>query len=903
MQPIRDVWRREHFEWTKEADQALTYFKKIITEDLIVMWPDYSQPVYVCSDASESKKIYVKKERLLYKIILGSFGAMAYQILEIDTTQSNWKENLPTSLKATEKPVFPTSGSGVPTPFNSQDPHLVIHEFDKMNLAMKVDQDLSLSKTYHYLKPIAYYGKCFSEQQQRWNALEKETAALCSTLTNMKQLLQNFTTVYCIVDSQSLLYLLKGQQMQNNKLTRWVLQIKECTDVKYFFLHCKGKLHTLADTLSRNVFIPVVKENVYGKVNLKKPVIVASPFRSGEMVNLDQVERLLKEFPNIVYQFEEKQPQPLTIEQVKVMQKRNTTRFVNLIQSPNVKELLKYLTDEELFREQSKDPVCQEIRRILQEKKEKQEPDCEPGCMKKHQHSFFYQNSVNRLLYKRNRLGDFPDDTGRLVVPESRILVLFAMYHVNNHCGAESLASSLKGPYFFPKMHVKLRRFTLSCHYCAIFKPTKTRAQLATRPYRPVLEPNHLWWIDEVVSMQNQAGTDGFLTCIEEFTGFKVAIPLRSRKAENIAKLLEERILSVFSPSVIASDRGTNLLLSTAVNRKLKRYGVDSHVGVPYSPKSHGKVENANKQIEILVAILVDRSGEPWTKCLPYAVALLNHKPQPHMNNLSSYYMMFGTHPPVPVKPHALQGTFPDPQNMEEVWKEHHQLLQELRMQDDIAKNKIYKQRGGEKHDKFESGNLVYMMDVRLKGQNKLRPKFFRLPLKIIQTRPPVAITEDLNLTGIIRIIHYDKLRLCAQYETEAFLQLPPQVRVQLGTSFSSEEIQRLMKKENLSKLPDIYKLKPQEQLPIQTKRRVDPRIDLPQVDQKEQKEEVTLEAPYNFEDTDWFNIFDEPSAEMQALKEDNFNQQVEQQMQALNEVPIPSVDEVPKRVTFADNL
>ena len=67
MQPIRDVWRREHFEWTKEADQALTYFKKIITEDLIVMWPDYSQPVYVCSDASESKKIYVKKERLLYK--------------------------------------------------------------------------------------------------------------------------------------------------------------------------------------------------------------------------------------------------------------------------------------------------------------------------------------------------------------------------------------------------------------------------------------------------------------------------------------------------------------------------------------------------------------------------------------------------------------------------------------------------------------------------------------------------------------------------------------------------------------------------------------------------------------------------------------------------------------------
>ena len=110
------------------------------------------------------------------------------------------------------------------------------------------------------------------------------------------------------------------------------------------------------------------------------------------------------------------------------------------------------------------------------------------------------------------------------------------------------------------------------------------------------------------------------------------------------------------------------------------------------------------------------------------------------------------------------------------------------------------------------------------------------------------------------------------------------------------------MKKENLSKLPDIYKLRPQEQLPIQTKRRVDPRIDLPQIDQKKQKEEVTLEAPYDFEDTNWFNIFDEPSAEMQALKETNLDHQVEQQMQALNEIPVSTVDEAPKKVTFADN-
>ena len=318
------------------------------------------------------------------------------------------------------------------------------------------------------------------------------------------------------VDSQSLLYLLKGEQMKNNKITRWVLQIKEYTNAPYFFLHCKGKLHTLADTLSRNVFIPMIKEETQGKVNL-----------------------------------------------------------------------LKYFTDAELQKEQGKDELCGKVRKLLYEQSDNNQEDCKADCVKRHDHTYYYK--FRSLYYRRVSLGDPPDGTGRLIVPESRVMVLFALYHTDNHCGALSLASSLSGPYYFPKLHQRLRQLTSRCHYCAIFKPTKTTTQLAMRSYRPILEPNFMWHIDEVVGLESADRMTSFLTCIEEFTGFKVAIGLRSRKAEYIAKRLEERLLSTFSPRVIASDRGTNLLLSKALGKKLKKYGVDAHVGVAYSPKSQEK--------------------------------------------------------------------------------------------------------------------------------------------------------------------------------------------------------------------------------------------------------------------------------------------------------------------------
>ena len=80
------------------------------------------------------------------------------------------------------------------------------------------------------------------------------------------------------------------------------------------------------------------------------------------------------------------------------------------------------------------------------------------------------------------------------------------------------------------------------------------------------------------------------MSIIEEVSNFRLAIPLKNRSAKSIAKVLEDRLISVFAPKCIVADKGTNLVLSKEVMKVLDQYGVAFHVGSAYASRSHGKI-------------------------------------------------------------------------------------------------------------------------------------------------------------------------------------------------------------------------------------------------------------------------------------------------------------------------
>ena len=64
VEPIQEVFRKEEFKWTEEANQALKKFKATITAELIVHWPSWEEPAYCSIDASNSGKTITKIHKL-----------------------------------------------------------------------------------------------------------------------------------------------------------------------------------------------------------------------------------------------------------------------------------------------------------------------------------------------------------------------------------------------------------------------------------------------------------------------------------------------------------------------------------------------------------------------------------------------------------------------------------------------------------------------------------------------------------------------------------------------------------------------------------------------------------------------------------------------------------------------
>ena len=185
VEPIQSVFRAEEFNWTEEATKALKAFKTVITEDLIVQWPQWDEPVYLLADAS-----------------LYAFGSTLIQIKEIDINDPDWKKKLPTKkLSNSNKPILPLPGKNCPPIFNAHDPELVMETFDKLKLNMKVDVNAPRN-IYHYVYHVAFYSKAFNSCQRRWGSLEREAACATESIQHFKPLLDGFKKVYVVLDSQ-----------------------------------------------------------------------------------------------------------------------------------------------------------------------------------------------------------------------------------------------------------------------------------------------------------------------------------------------------------------------------------------------------------------------------------------------------------------------------------------------------------------------------------------------------------------------------------------------------------------------------------------------------------------------------------------------------------------------------
>ena len=339
-------------------------------------------------------------------------------------------------------------------------------------------------------------------------------------------------------------------------------------------------------------------------------------------------------------------------------------------------------------------------------------------------------------------------------LPKNLVPFALSLFHFKNHSGWKKLIAQIRPLYWWPKMAADCLEFSKGCVLCSIFKSTNVGKSQFGIP-RSVPAPRHTWQIDIVSGLPPVRGCTSYLNCVDMYSGFTLPIPLKSETSETIAMLIESYIFKVFGPpACISSDNAANLA-GPAVQKLFAFYKVQHHKTVPYSPQSHGLVENANKYVTQLLKIFSSQYKNTWLDVLNLAAIVINSTPRTILKDFTPFFLMFGSHPNDPAidieRSLDVENLAHDVQNNVTFAR----LIRELL----LKKRKELNSKRNLKYRTYPAGTLIYVKNQAIAKNRKMKNAYLRTPFKVIKEY--FATLYCMDIMGRVHKISKDNVKRC----------------------------------------------------------------------------------------------------------------------------------------------
>ena len=760
MNPLNQLTRKDvPFHWGPAQQEALDYFKRVVESHIMTHFPDYDQEVYLCTDASKV-----------------AIGAVAYQIKSYKRTPEVLADKL--LLKdhkeiTREFPVLPQPGNRCPKAYK-------LLEGVEMDLAQRMVDTASLelnsdqSELVHVCQPIGYFSKSLDRTQQNYIALEQEAMCLVMAVTHFKDLLLGFKERYIITDSQPLLYMMRRAVTEDAKISRWLLKLKQ-VPMEITVVHCKGELNVIADLMSRSLFIGMRPReedpNKPDKLSKKYPVMVRSPFKPGQMITLDQVKQVILDNPGVVYNIiPEDNPSDISSRPGTATPLEVET--LGYLGSSIAGTLHAKLERANIIRHQREDAMCKTRMENLEKLK----------------HFYFHQG----LLYRKTTADQTDYEAGRICMPDSLLPTLIAYYHISNHAGAQAIYHQIKEGYYAFQLLKKVTLFCQACYLCMICKAHQTKQPFASGPFFP-MERMSTWAIDIVSSFTPFKGYKAILTCVETYTNFIIAVPLKYETAAEISTEIM-RIFTTFpTPRTIISDNARNLLRSKTLQSICYYFGVSIHCVTPYSSQSNAMAENANRKISDLLRIVCEQTSRKWVEILPLVQIALNSKPVKGIGYNTPYEAVFGTKGNRKFKFTEKEKEQTGHPELVGMWNEEHARIHTAVKNYAEPRNKATKNASVKVPAKtYEKGEYVFVKNLTPQAYKKLRTKVFRVPMIVISDLGQALLVKDYQQR--IRKHHKDHVVRCNAMDQVLYDSLPHELKMNIELFFTSKHLEDFFK-------------------------------------------------------------------------------------------------------------
>jgi hypothetical protein len=336
--------------------------------------------------------------------------------------------------------------------------------------------------------------------------------------------------------------------------------------------------------------------------------------------------------------------------------------------------------------------------------------------------------------------------------------------------------------------------FCKGCILCQIYKSSTVGPNEIGTP-RPVTEPRKFWQMDICSGLVGVKNSKSFLNLIDLYTGFSIAVPLKSETSSEIANILENQLIKIFGvPEEISSDNAANLQ-GPEIKKLLAFYGIRQRNTVPYSPTSHSLVEISNRYIVQLLRIFSDQFQSQWPNVLTLANLIYNSVPRPQLSNHSPHYLMFLNEPFANEyyfkdKNLSLATYVKDSLNDRMFLKLIRERLLKIRESRNKAKNF--------KYVSYPVNSMILVKDLRPKIHKKLKPLFYKTPFKVVSEYKNTVFAKDF--LGKIHKVSKNNIKMAHPRTVELFANLPDEIKLILGEEFDLYTWEKIQKEEKIPK-------------------------------------------------------------------------------------------------------
>ena len=461
---------------------------------------------------------------------------------------------------------------------------------------------------------IAYASRAIAKPEQAFAVWELEALAVVWACRLFRMYL------YCshfkiITDSQAVTTILKATyKAAGGRLARWSLALQ---DFDYELIHRSGRLNLVPDGLSRN---PIDSTQPYneGPTDLDPPaILVTAP---ADDTAADKAPQILM-------------PDGTSWDMEDPFEGR--AAFYDGGDKTASSE-------QDWMAEQTADPSCRKIIERLNSNTAI---------------NAFYKIDSRGILTHTTTQGrriDIEDDVAKeknvrwtTVVPKSLRAFVMYRYHalpVSGHHGRDNTQRNIKRSYYWDGMDKDIARWVKACVACQRRKQPRhlnvgraSSVSTAQRPWEKVA-------IDIVSASTTHAdGKRYILTVLDLFTRWAIAIPLKSKKAEEVANAIFNNILCIHGrPDTIVTDEGSEFV-NAGLRFLYKRWGIQPITTGGYQPQAL-PVERFHRFLNGSMTTLAAKFGEDWTTYLP-AVVFAYNSSVTVSTGYSPYALLFGRNP------------------------------------------------------------------------------------------------------------------------------------------------------------------------------------------------------------------------------------------------------------------